>query len=461
MLVVISDLHLVDGTAGNHNVSAEAYQLWIDEIVNLAETQHATELIFLYTGDVFDLIRTEAWFDVELRDRPWGNPAINENPSDLSAACRQKAHAILDHVASATKEQLDILGGRAPIAALDRLARLNIPVRRAFVPGNHDRLYLVDDGLRGKINRWLGIGAEPMEGLSPHRFLSRDYGLLARHGHEFDVWNFEGRDPEALADRDYLKVPIGDVICTELVARFPWAIRRELVAAGIAPDVVDGVATRLQDIEDVRPMHAAVQWIYYTAAEIREKSALPPAVKQRVTEIIEDTIPAVYGAFLEMPFVRAWLAEHDRWTTPFDEADKLKALGVLLRHRVSLTGVQLFCAAFEKLGLLGDDSLARAALDEKLLQDPRSGIHYVTYGHTHTYEQVALRQLEGHEKIYFNSGTWRPRHVQAKNRQDFVGWKEMAYLVFYNEREDPLRRGPGDKGVSFETWSGTMLKSRR
>lgn len=461
MLVVISDLHLVDGTAGNHNVSAEAYELWIDEIITLAETQRATELIFLYTGDVFDLIRTEAWFDVALPDRPWGNPAINQDPLAISAACRAKAHAILDQVASATRDQLDILGGRAPVAALERLDRLHIPVKRAFLPGNHDRLYGVDDGLRQKIDAWLGVSPEPMEGLAKHHFLRRDYGLLARHGHEYDVWNFEGRAGDALVDSDFLKVPIGDVICAELVAKLPWAIRRELQGAGIESDVVEGVVRRLQDIEDVRPVHAAVQWIYYTAAEIRDRSAFHPDVKKRVTAIIEDTIPAVFGEFMEMPFVRAWLGEHDRWTTPFDEADKLKALGALLRHRVSLASVQLFCAAFEKLGLFGDDSLARAALDEAHLQDQRSKIHYVTYGHTHTYEQVALRKLEGHEKIYFNSGTWRPRHVQAKNRQDFVGWKEMAYLVFYNEHEDPLRRGPGEKGVSFETWSGTMLKLRR
>ena len=29
MLVVISDLHLVDGTAGNHNVSGKAFAIWM------------------------------------------------------------------------------------------------------------------------------------------------------------------------------------------------------------------------------------------------------------------------------------------------------------------------------------------------------------------------------------------------------------------------------------------------
>jgi len=48
------------------------------------------------------------------------------------------------------------------------------------------------------------------------------YGVLARHGHEYDVWNYEGSDN--FNDSDYAQVPIGDLITTEIAARLPCTV---------------------------------------------------------------------------------------------------------------------------------------------------------------------------------------------------------------------------------------------
>ena len=71
MLVVISDLHLNDGSAAPENISAKAFAIWMAEVLSLAKHNKAQELVFLYLGDMVDLLRTEYWFLSEGR-RPLG-----------------------------------------------------------------------------------------------------------------------------------------------------------------------------------------------------------------------------------------------------------------------------------------------------------------------------------------------------------------------------------------------------
>ena len=478
MLVVISDLHLVDGTAGDHNVKSEAFELWMDEVLTIAEDKDAASLDFLYLGDIFDLIRTEKWFEVELADRPWGDPAINDHPGQLGTACAEKAREILEAIAAETTGHCDVLSGRGPAELRKRLERFAAggkPVRRAFIPGNHARLYCVVPQIRQRIDELLGIGGPFVGDLTLHRLQSRADGLLARHGHELDVWNFEGFKADAgrfeFADIDYLKVPIGDPITTELVARLPHAIKRHLETSGppMRRSVIDGVYERLQNIENVRPVAAAIQWISYEAAEMK-KSAIAPGMvagswqddeRERVVEAVETITARLFNEFMELPFVKEWLRVHDSWSDPWDAADKLQALGLLLRRGIDVDKISPLMEAYKRLGIGESDEQRRAALFEPALDDPAADIHYVAYGHTHQFQQAALRKTADHEKIYFNSGTWRPRFSRADNGIDFVKWKEMTYLVFYGANEDKLRGSDRYKGVSFETWTGTMLKRDR
>ena len=57
---------------------------------------------------------------------------------------------MLAETARAAREPLEILSGRHP-GLRERLAALGIPVRRVYIPGNHDRLVLLDPALRVKI----------------------------------------------------------------------------------------------------------------------------------------------------------------------------------------------------------------------------------------------------------------------------------------------------------------------
>ena len=79
MLVVISDLHFVDGTSGDHNLPTDAFEsVFLSDVIALARTRQATELKLLLLGDIPDLIRSEQWFLEQPEDRPWGANGLQD-----------------------------------------------------------------------------------------------------------------------------------------------------------------------------------------------------------------------------------------------------------------------------------------------------------------------------------------------------------------------------------------------
>jgi UDP-2,3-diacylglucosamine pyrophosphatase LpxH len=75
MLVFISDLHFVDGTAGEHNLSPQAFEYFFEDLVSIAgkPSNKIKEIKIVLLGDIFDLLRTEKWFLFDENQRPWGN----------------------------------------------------------------------------------------------------------------------------------------------------------------------------------------------------------------------------------------------------------------------------------------------------------------------------------------------------------------------------------------------------
>ena len=74
MLVFISDLHFVDGTAGEHNLSPRAFEYFFEDLAAIAAkpSNDIKEIKIVLLGDIFDLLRTENWFGYPADERPWG-----------------------------------------------------------------------------------------------------------------------------------------------------------------------------------------------------------------------------------------------------------------------------------------------------------------------------------------------------------------------------------------------------
>ena len=432
MLIVVSDLHFRDGTAGEHNVSTRAFEGILEDLAAGAKSARAKDVQIVFLGDIFDLLRTEMWFDVPVAHRPWGQPG---EPSDtVQEQAARILDAILEHPVNI--ETFRLLSG----GLKERFPAFPAEPERIYVPGNHDRLCAQFPSLLRKAQE--ALGAQP--GPALHRYHDPRYGVLARHGQEWDVFNYEAGD--SFEDEDYIKVPIGDAITTELVARLPYTIMQHPRVKELPAKARHALRRNLHQIENVRPLHATVRWLFYQVQ--REKW---------LRDVIEDAVDEVVDRFNGLWFVREWYRKHDRWPNPMDKADQLQ-LVLFLLDKLRVTRMGGLMALAEALKGITPRPALEAARSEFAGLEPE--IYYLVYGHTHEPVQVPLEVREGpdgmpQERVYLNAGFWGTRHKETPDG-GFVSWKQLSYSIFYDEHED-LEPGQSIRGFpAFETWSGTL-----
>jgi len=171
MLIFVSDLHFVDGTAGEHNVHVSGFRLFFESIAAKCDWlkrrgKKVEEIKIVFLGDIFDLLRTEMWFKYPENERPWGN-----NETKIEA----HANTIFDAIIKKNQATFDLLSSN-----LKDEFKLPVEPERIYIPGNHDRLCDKYQSLRDKVCHWLKIPNQS----SPfkHYFEDKDYGVFARHG---------------------------------------------------------------------------------------------------------------------------------------------------------------------------------------------------------------------------------------------------------------------------------------
>jgi UDP-2,3-diacylglucosamine pyrophosphatase LpxH len=434
MLIFISDLHFIDGSAGPHNINPKAFDYFFKDLNGIIEddSNAIQEVTFVFLGDIFDLLRTTYWLTVPVDERPWGK-------QEKAAALKGHAEKILDEITN-IKKNPDNYASLQEIQSSLAEIRQKVPKFEAlYFPGNHDRLINQWDSLRTKVCENLSLSHNPASEFAHFRPFE-DYGVFARHGHEFDFYNYEGG--RNFRSEDYQQVPIGDPITTELVSRLPFEfknrINQSIYAQRLPAQERNRIIENFQDIDNVRPLGAVIEWLLY---QVKDKP-------HWLIEIIEDTVDAVIRYFNELDFVKAWYARHDKWLDPFDKADQLQiALYILEKFKV-FSLEKLFSLISKVSTLKFADPLMAAAPDEKALMDPN--IRYVVYGHTHEPLVVPMRVRRDQEQLYLNTGTWRARYQKASRDNSFVSWKNMTYVIFYRQNERPGRQ------ADFETWTGTL-----
>lgn len=431
MIVFISDTHLVDGSAGEHNLPPAAFKIFFEDMVWHVEHRKIEDVTIVLLGDIFDLLRSEYWFDSEIPDsaKPWAMP------SPEAAGLTLHTEEVIDRIMRKNSVALEAF--RSGVSTL-RGACAKVSV--VFVPGNHDRLINHSEPLRAKIRDALGISGS---GRFQNFFENRDHGVHARHGHEFDIHNFE--NVGSFEEVDYDSVPIGDPMTTELLTRIPVLVVEKAKKYNLDLSDVDvGFLKRnFQDIENVRPLSATIEWLLYQVQ-------LRPELEAAIEDAVDDAIRYFKG----LPFVASWFDRHDSWRNPWDEADQLQlAFWALERFKI-LSARELMPIVERMMKLsLNHDRLIDAAAELFDRLDP--SIRFVVFGHTHAVQQsaVALETVGETQvrRMYLNSGTWRPRHRRCHVGNGFVDWKEMAYCIVYSARERRNCSGP-----TFETWAGTL-----
>jgi len=467
MLAIISDLHLCDGTATERNVQPQAFTLALNEIYDQAAPIVAREgsahIDLVMLGDVFDLLRTERWFEdddgqpVPLEGRPWGSADAAGHDYRVPEPVILRARAILEKIIQVNEESLAILNGKGKKD--DR-----ITVRRILLPGNHDRLALHDEALYARMRQALGAADErtlASEGIFPHHLEMRPYGVLARHGHEWDPWNFEahedGRDPTTYSDHEYLGAPIGDPITTELAARLPYEMKRRLAREpGLTDEDRLLVYRRMQRIEDVRPLFASLQWAYVEASKMPD--TLGETKGRLVHDAAREVLQALVAGFRKLDFYSAWIHRHHRFFSfgpPDQLAAALRAVELVTPDTLGRLA-ETFGKALD--GATEQDPYRAAAGTEQLAPVGAQGLRFVVYGHTHDPVQAALA-AGATQDLYLNSGTFRQRVFRTDDKQGFVGSEHISYLCFFRDDEASTWRRPGDDaGPAYQAWMGARSR---
>ncbi len=439
MLIIISDLHFVDGTAGEHNVPSRAVEYFFNDVAAIAnkETSNIKEIKIVLLGDIFDLLRTEKWFDYPVDERPWGNNEI---------AIEQHAQEILGYIIGHNENLQSFQKLRDGLEGLkQKCPKLEYEPRLIYLPGNHDRLINQYSSLREMVCNCLGIPRNQHNPADPFLNSYEDvrYGVFGRHGHEFDKYNYEGGT--SFTPQDYRRVPIGDPITTELIAKLPHELTKRIKPLPWLSQIEkQNIRRNFQEIENVRPMSATIEWLLY---QVRQVGWLK--------EVIEDTVDEVIKLFDALDFVKLWYERHDKWTDWLDEADKIQAFLFILRNFKLYRTEKLWHLAAKAKDYFVKDDLLEAAPQEFSHLDPH--IRYIVYGHTHEPLAVAIRTAGNAtsplEQVYLNTGTWRSRHFKATQDDSFITWKNMTYVIFYYA---------GERDASspvFETWTGTLKAS--
>ncbi|HVO79066.1 MAG TPA: hypothetical protein VMT39_03560 [Candidatus Bathyarchaeia archaeon] len=379
MLLIVSDLHLTDGSSGE-TIQQGAFFLLRERLFSMAydaswrapgiyKPLERIDLVLL--GDILDVIRSSYWCAAPPHVRPWGDPA---DPA-FASAVEKINDGILRHnakslgVIKSLSEGITVPAADAnhrPTAEKEDFSgsnRVTVPVFVHYLVGNHDWFYHLPgaafDRIRASVVQTLGL-CNPA-GPFPHApeeypqllKIYNAHQVWARHGDIFDGDNFDG-------DRNASS--LGDAIVVELLNRFPATVREKL-GSQLPPECLDG----LKEIDNVRPLVVIPTWI---DSLLRRTCTKPEAAA------VKEIWNGLANDFLKIPFVK----QH---TSALKFGLKLST-GVSL---ATLSRALLWLKA--KFGVGNEKPFYKNAISEEAYK--KGMAHFIVYGHTHHHEIVVLR----------------------------------------------------------------------
>jgi UDP-2,3-diacylglucosamine pyrophosphatase LpxH len=445
MLVIISDLHLTDGTTGI-TIGAGAFEDFRARLQDLAfdasyradgRYEPIQTLDLLLLGDIFDIIRSTKWTEQKEGQagyvRPWHDPQ--------SALFINKIRDITRAILAQNAEAFAILKGVSsdhPVTipdAHDGRKRVPVHTNIHYLVGNHDWFFHLPgaeyDALRQEVNQALGLSNPP--GPYPHDpaqtpwllDIYKAHSVFARHGDIYDPFNYDKQKGRNAAT-------LGDAFVVELINLFPQEVKARMGDELPAP-----LLAGLNELANVRPSLLVPVWI----DTLLKNMKIPAPQAKRVKAIWDE----LANAFLQLDFVR------DKDTIrPFDAVDVLEIV-LKLYDNVSLDTAAKAIRFIEDKLWGGHSSFAHHALDETAFKERWA--RHIIYGHTHHYEIVPLDKVyvgyDSFDQLYYNSGTWHAVHELARAHDDrFVFFQVMSFLAFFKPDER--------KGRPFETWAGAL-----
>lgn len=449
MLVVISDLHLNDGTVctATDSHAAEIFFLELSNQIEAAghrclEGQNCykpvEEIDIVMLGDILDIIRSERWLTDNVR--PWDDvEKYAHTATEITKEICRTNKKFLDYFKYASENGIKVF---YPGTTEQFTCKVNLH----YMVGNHDWFPYVEsplmDELRQvirdafglkqvkfpwKIEEWNDDAHKIHETCMNHR-------VYLQHGDQYDEYNYHkdiGREGSSL----------GDAIVVELVTKFPVEvikrIKRKYPDATFSKDFLQS----LEELDNVRPSTHTVIYL---------RNVIEKLAQSKHREIVKEVFYECTATIRKSRIFKE-VSKHDKLATM-----KLDILN--FASKWSPTFVVRFVTSM--LGLFRDSYVKRAENESYV----RTGkCDYVTYGHTHEAltEGIGVRQVKDGlpvPQIYINSGTWRPVNIeiQPESRKvrgfPYYSEKTMVWVAYFKDGER--------KGRNYEIWSGQLgLKS--
>jgi UDP-2,3-diacylglucosamine pyrophosphatase LpxH len=456
MLVLLSDLHLTDTTTAR-NVHGTAFKLLGAEIEAVAEKkQDLTEVHVVLLGDILDLVRTNYWVrSVTPEERPWGGKADPQTGMNAdTAVMEQHFGAVLDAV-------LDSESGRALVAMLEGLPQPSGKRPKVtYVIGNHDRMFNNYPVLKDRLSARF---QQAELGFTLKLDLPDTYGVLARHGHEWDenchAHTFYNKvlRPDARAgrfdERVYRAMALGEVVTAELMSGLVYYVERNFTDRGWNTPEDRAFLESFKDVNNLRPMTAAFNWLAWF---VRGQGAKYESYMQVIRAGLMDALTGL----LRSRFAKQWDKLQTDLVAAGDLTDHLGRVLCLVKQKNGLKFLEGLASIVDALQgrSEGLDSLAKGAREELLEGEARDDRYqYLVYGHTHEARQDCFRA--GHDnrvKFYVNTGTFLPFVERALDGRGFWTAHRMTYALLFNSDEDKDGRlGPGP---TLDVWNGLRRK---
>jgi len=430
MLVIISDLHFTDGTTSNwkgkedlFNINPRAFRLFLSQISDIVQRRHIEEVHFVYNGDIFDPLRTHAWFEIDDSEHPWSIPL---NRKKLARHTKTILKNIIDNPCN--KTSLEWLSGTHKDFS-QAWKPSDVVIKRTYIPGNHDRIInLYPDCRRLVYKRLLNVPEEDRR--FENLYFDQTYQTMVMHGHEADSFNCEyDKDDNPM----YAETPIGDPMTTMLFAN--------IAKKSQGLQIHNEAKKRFLDIDNVRPSLAAVRFVQ----DIAKDFGVGKKVQNMVKEIVRE--------FKSMPFYSDWTDRHDLWNIGYDEADKLQTA----LRAIECLGVSVPVGLLEKLAGFFETDVYRKYAYTRLRSPIAVQMRYCVLGHTHepSHAAISFDRERGIEKHYLNTGTFRTTFGQTYDKEDFFRFQRLSYVIIYGPREYT-----DDQNIPmYESWAGLRMNN--
>lgn len=452
MLIIISDLHLGDGTTAE-SIPASAFHLFANRLREMAyftsfrrdgRYRPVETIDILLLGDILDPLHSTLWLDTPpgalTYTRPWTDAASPQFASKLAEATGKiirKNQISLDILRRCANGESILLPPANQHARPDTDSKERFPpqVRLHYMVGNHDWYYHLRgaafDAIRRDIITTIGL-SNPIH-LFPYQLdehpaleeIADKYRVFVRHGDYYDKFNFNremGRDHATL----------GDIFTMDVCNRFPVEVQHRF-----GNQLPKGIIDSLRRITNIRPALATSLWI---SGQIR-RHAGTAALEVELKKVWDD----LCDEFLELPAVR----EQDK-AFKFDMVDAMQ-LVIKISKRTSFQTINDIVVWVRDRMSENERSFTEHALNEPAFLNDTA--KYIVYGHTHHHEIISLdtrgEPPYAESQLYINSGTWHSYFdlaIKDPEEQKFLPYQTMTYLAFYRDDER--------EGRQFETWSG-------